>query len=250
MPNSRPIIGPNYEGEDYSAKITQNGYNNFEMRPTTGKRNSNRERDRGPIKDLAKDLNIYNVNTQAVGNPHTQVGSEKDMASDRNLRGWFACIVGIVRIPYNDKFGTLDGPWISIEPDLVTMAEPALGILAVTIPTLKPLYYWFILQSKAPGSSIRHYAYCPRVERRHCSRSNSPYNSTEMPDTHPIRNDRVGPSHGQPAHTAKVETDSSAPTEADEGPGIHVTDQIELAIYANRDGEWIRVDDGNEPVQQ
>ncbi|KAI3332481.1 hypothetical protein HD806DRAFT_480729 [Xylariaceae sp. AK1471] len=61
MPDSKSIIGSNYEGEDLRLWIA---YNKL----------YDRERGRGQIKGLTQDLNTYNVNTQAFGSPHTQVG--------------------------------------------------------------------------------------------------------------------------------------------------------------------------------
>ncbi|KAI0532438.1 hypothetical protein GGR58DRAFT_490195 [Xylaria digitata] len=163
--------------------------------------------------------------------------------------GCSACIIGIVRIPYNSKFGTSDGPWVSIEPDLVTMAEPAVGILSVTIPRLRPLYYWFAPPKSKPSYSFAsRYARAPRVGGRLNDCLDTTCEGTKVSSPDLLQHDGIGTLYGRSTHTAKIETDVEASAGAIGVAGIHVTDQIELIRYTQRNGVWIPEDERNESV--
>ncbi|KAI1416809.1 hypothetical protein F5Y13DRAFT_204156 [Hypoxylon sp. FL1857] len=136
-----------------------------------------------------------------------------------------ACIVSIVRLFYSLQIGTIDGAWDAAPSLIVSIVELTVGMLAVSVPTYRPLY------------------------RRMFSRS---IDDSRWRFEGPTKDTLKKELYGRDTQTT-VNVSASRGYFQDAPPGINVVDQIELVRHTNRSGNWVRVDDDGErlcePVQ-
>ncbi|KAI0972146.1 hypothetical protein F4678DRAFT_472144 [Xylaria arbuscula] len=120
--------------------------------------------------------------------------------------GSSACIVSIVRLAFSLVVSSTSDPsWNNVDTGFVSAVELLVGILAASIPTYRPLY------------------------RRYIQRSTTLY---------PKQNSNF-PSQGQVSarsHNANKSAKNRAPVS---GPGVHITDEVELTRHTFREGNWI-----------
>lgn len=136
-----------------------------------------------------------------------------------------ACVVSIVRLPFSLQVGTDDETWNTVPTAIVSVAEITLGMLAVSIPTYRPLYERIFggrggIRRESNGANA-----CRYKETLHMglygAGTRNDVNVTS-PGTH------IGCSHG----------------------GINVTNHIELVRHTNKSGNWVRVTDEDEDEEQ
>ncbi|KAI0097891.1 hypothetical protein GGR51DRAFT_539522 [Nemania sp. FL0031] len=131
--------------------------------------------------------------------------------------GASACAASIVRLPYSISIGTNDETWDIVPNAIVSLVEIAVGMLAVSIPTYRPLYnYAFGIKACSNNNSDGHV--CRLKETLHMS----------LYGEH-MRNDVRVTSPG-----IHMGTDCG---------GINVTNHIELVRHTNKSGKWVRVMD-------
>ncbi|KAI1433477.1 hypothetical protein GGR50DRAFT_705391 [Xylaria sp. CBS 124048] len=126
--------------------------------------------------------------------------------------GSSACIVSIVRLAYSLIISsTADVSWNNVKPGFVSAAELLVGILAASIPTYRPLYRRYFQRLKnVSGNS---------------------------------GNDSNPPGKGQLPSQSRGANISARQGVTVNGPGVHVTDEIELTRHTFRDGAWVRLAD-------
>ncbi|KAI1477934.1 hypothetical protein K445DRAFT_307757 [Daldinia sp. EC12] len=122
--------------------------------------------------------------------------------------GSSACIVSIIRLAYSLVVSsTADVSWDNVPPGFVSAAELLVGILAASIPTYGPLFRRYIA-----GTTVR-------------------------------SSQRYGRSKGQISsqlHSASISVSGAG---AINGPGVHITDEVELTRHELRNGAWVRIED-------
>ncbi|KAI1763486.1 hypothetical protein GGR53DRAFT_467259 [Hypoxylon sp. FL1150] len=136
----------------------------------------------------------------------------KDMLTITFAMGSSACIVGVIRIVFTLGVGTgagsADSPWDNVMSGALSVVELMTGLLAVSIPTYRPLF--------------KHVFYSSEVS--------SNYQNHRMTESY----------RNIPSHTAQV---SVGTFRRETRPGIRVTDQIELIKHAAQDRSWVMVID-------
>ncbi|KAJ2985945.1 hypothetical protein NUW58_g5266 [Xylaria curta] len=133
--------------------------------------------------------------------------------------GTSACIVSIVRLPYSIKIGTSDGAWDATPTFIISVVEITVGMLAVSIPSYRPLYEHFF------GGGI--------------CRSSSNARAGKYKDTLHMS------FYGEDARN-DVNVSSPGTHLGCEHGGISVTNHIELVRHARKSGSWVRVTDEDE----
>ncbi|KAI1109750.1 hypothetical protein F5Y14DRAFT_391642 [Nemania sp. NC0429] len=135
--------------------------------------------------------------------------------------GTGACIVSIVRVPFSLQVGTDDETWNTVPTAIVSVTEMTLGMLAVSIPTYRPLHEHIF----GGGGGM-------------CRKSNGT-NPCRYKDTlhmgfyaEGTRNDVNVTSRGNHIGCPHA--------------GINVTNHIELVRHTNKSGNWVRVTDEDE----
>ncbi|KAI2633170.1 hypothetical protein GGS26DRAFT_590766 [Hypomontagnella submonticulosa] len=132
-----------------------------------------------------------------------------------------ACIVSIVRLFYSLQIGSVnDGAWEAVPSLIVSLVEATFGMLAVSVPTYRPLYRRIFYRS---AEDLRW-----RFEEVTKETTREGLYGKEIRTDVNISTSR-GHSHDTP-------------------PGIKVVDQIELARHENRSGNWLRVSDDDEQI--
>ncbi|KAI1798972.1 hypothetical protein F4811DRAFT_558304 [Daldinia bambusicola] len=122
--------------------------------------------------------------------------------------GSSACIVSVVRLAYSLVVSsTADISWDNVHPGFVSAAELLVGILAASIPTYGPLFRRYIVGSTA--------------------RSSLPYGRSKGQVSSQLHSASISVSGGGAVH----------------GPGVHITDEVELTRHELRNGAWVRIDD-------
>ncbi|KAI1490019.1 hypothetical protein F5X96DRAFT_679383 [Biscogniauxia mediterranea] len=135
--------------------------------------------------------------------------------------GGSACIVSIIRLPYAIDLGNFDGSWTAVPAAMIGAVELMAGILAVSMPTYRPLYYQLFKRTEVPKLY------------------KGPDGSYK--GSYSINNGRIY-TNNLP-HTVSVSVDTSS---GDPAPGINITDQIELIRHTHKNGVWVRVPDNSE----
>ncbi|KAI1170845.1 hypothetical protein F4777DRAFT_583518 [Nemania sp. FL0916] len=129
--------------------------------------------------------------------------------------GGSACIVSIVQLRYIPNLGSTSDPsWDTGPISIISLFEVAIGILAVSIPTYRPLYQ-YLTRGDVPTQ---------------------------------IGGDRVVNSYAKNTYTAQVSVNSNffSSTASEAQPhGIIATDQIELVRHVKKGGTWVQVDDAS-----
>ncbi|RYC55773.1 hypothetical protein CHU98_g10435 [Xylaria longipes] len=133
--------------------------------------------------------------------------------------GTSVCIISIVRLPYSIKVGTSDGTWDAAPTFIVGVVEIAVGMLAISIPTYRPLY------DHVFGGGVCRDSADARVCR---------YKETLHMGL-----------YGKDAQTDVNVTSPGTHIGCDHG-GISVTNHIELVRHAKKSGSWVRVTDDEE----
>ncbi|KAI1181341.1 hypothetical protein F4777DRAFT_526933 [Nemania sp. FL0916] len=136
------------------------------------------------------------------------------------LVGISACLVSILRLPFSVLVGRNDRTWDVVPTGIIGMVEITIGLLAVSIPTYRPLYE-HIFGGERERSDKRTSHPLKFMETLHMGiYGQGP------------RNDVNVTSHG-----THMGCDHA---------GINVTNHIELVRHANRCGNWVRVTDEDE----
>ncbi|KAI1821617.1 hypothetical protein F4861DRAFT_450797 [Xylaria intraflava] len=156
--------------------------------------------------------------------------------------GSSACIISIIRLPFQLAVGTVDANWTSVPSGYLSCLELTVGIFAVSSPTYRALYRR-IFQPKGstwerPSGNTNHSWKDLLRARRSGSRAESVGSGSRRPS-----NERDWNAKYQ--HTATVYA-VPGPAAAVQGNGISITDDVEMIRYSNRDGTWtqIREDEG------
>ncbi|KAI1756885.1 hypothetical protein F4782DRAFT_549283 [Xylaria castorea] len=134
--------------------------------------------------------------------------------------GTSACIISIIRLPYSIQVGTSDGTWDAVPAFIVSLVEIVVGMLAISIPTYRPLY-----EHVFGGGVCRDSKLNARVRR---------YKETLHMDL-----------YGKDAQNDVNVTSPGTHMGCDHG-GINVTNHIELVRHAKKSGSWVRVTDDEE----
>ncbi|KAI1128787.1 hypothetical protein F5Y10DRAFT_168159 [Nemania abortiva] len=130
--------------------------------------------------------------------------------------GASACIVSIVRLPFSVSIGTNDETWDVVPNAIVSLIEITVGMLAVSIPTYRPLYGYIFGRGDFSDGNSTHA--CSFKETLHMGL----YGER-------MRND--------------VEVTSPGIHIGCDHSGINVTNHIELVRHTNKSGKWVRVMD-------
>ncbi|KAK8005918.1 hypothetical protein PG991_012215 [Apiospora marii] len=93
----------------------------------------------------------------------------------------------------------------------------AVGILAVSIPTYRPLYRLVVYGPDVPGQ--------PSRPHQTSKATGSSQNNQSFQHQNPSRGVTISSDHSR----------------LDSSPGVHVTNQIELVTHARRNGNWVKV---------
>ncbi|KAI0446525.1 hypothetical protein F4803DRAFT_18792 [Xylaria telfairii] len=133
--------------------------------------------------------------------------------------GASACIISIVRLPYSIKALTSDATWDVTPGFIIGVVEIAVGMLAVSIPTYRPLY-----EHVFGGGVCR-----DRNSTRACR-----YKETLHMGL-----------YGKDAQNDVNVTSPGTHMGCDHG-GINVTNHIELVRHTKKSGSWVRVTDEEE----
>ncbi|KAI3331630.1 hypothetical protein HD806DRAFT_477917 [Xylariaceae sp. AK1471] len=128
--------------------------------------------------------------------------------------GCTACLVSVVRLAWAQTLDGSDGSWAGVSITYISIIETTVGILAVSIPTYKPLY-------KRLVDSSNYYFRRGYMENS----SNKDKQRGELPQKSMI---------------------PSAPRESHVAPHINVTHQIELVRHTKMGGSWVRVSEDDE----
>ncbi|KAJ8133590.1 hypothetical protein O1611_g44 [Lasiodiplodia mahajangana] len=128
----------------------------------------------------------------------------------------FAVGASIVRIPYSVSIGMNDETWDVVPNAIVSLVEITVGMLAVSIPTYRPLYNYTFGRAACGDSNDGHV--CRLKETLHMS----------LYGEH-MRND--------------VQVTSPGIHMGSDCGGINVTNHIELVRHTNKSGQWVRVMD-------
>ncbi|KAI0378947.1 hypothetical protein F5Y04DRAFT_290669 [Hypomontagnella monticulosa] len=130
-----------------------------------------------------------------------------------------ACIVSIVRLFYSLQIGSVDdGAWEAVPSLIVSLVEATFGMLAVSVPTYRPLYRRIF----------------------HRSAEDLRWHSDGA-----TKDSMKKGLYGREVQT-NVNVSAAKGHLPDVSPGINVVDQIELVRHANRSGKWVRISDDDE----
>ncbi|KAI8628967.1 hypothetical protein F5Y19DRAFT_464918 [Xylariaceae sp. FL1651] len=132
--------------------------------------------------------------------------------------GSSACIVSIVRLPFSIKVGTNDGTWDAAPTVIVSVVEITIGMLAVSIPTYRPLYRYLFGGGSDNTTTTYVSSYKETLHKNLYGKDTQNDVNVTSPGMH------IGPGHD----------------------GINVTNHIELIRHTNRSGSWVRVLDEDE----
>ena len=124
-----------------------------------------------------------------------------------------------MRLPFAVKVSTSDSTWDTVPTVIVSFFEIAVGMLAVSMPTYRPLYYHIFGKEKCSGSNSARV--CSYKETLHMGL------------------------YGKGTHDAVNVTSPGIHMSCDHG-GISVTNHIELIRHTNESGQWVRVTDEEE----
>ncbi|KAI0903308.1 hypothetical protein F4823DRAFT_636274 [Ustulina deusta] len=146
-------------------------------------------------------------------------GQEKWLVLSTFAVGSGACIISIVRLPYSIKVGTNDETWDAAPTVIVGVLEVAVGMLAGSMPTYRPLYMHIF------GGGMC----CDNNSTRACSYKETLHMGLYGESTHNDVNVTSPGTHMGSNHS-----------------GINVTNHIELVRHTNKSGHWVRVTDEDE----
>ncbi|KAI1361166.1 hypothetical protein F5Y08DRAFT_26870 [Xylaria arbuscula] len=135
--------------------------------------------------------------------------------------GTCACILGYVRIPFSLKVGTSDETWDAAPTIIISFLQIVIGMLAVSMPTYRPLYNHIFGKGECSGSNSARARACSYKETMHMGL------------------------YGKGTHNAVNVTSPGIHMNCDHG-GISVTNHIELIRHTNESGQWVRVMDEEE----
>ncbi|KAI1424480.1 hypothetical protein F5Y12DRAFT_797059 [Xylaria sp. FL1777] len=144
---------------------------------------------------------------------------EKWLVLSTFAAGSSAWIMSIVRLPYSIKAGSHDETWDAAPTVIVSVLEVTIGMLAVSIPTYRPLYKQ--ISGRRMSSDTNSTRACSYKETLHIGL------------------------YGKNAHT-NVNVTSPGTHMGSDHSGINVTNHIELIRHTNKSGHWVRVTDEDE----
>ncbi|KAK7919959.1 hypothetical protein PG985_007981 [Apiospora marii] len=169
------------------------------------------------IINIITDFTILGLPIPLVWRLHTP-RSKKILLTITFVVGGSACIVSIVRLQSTLQIGsTTDGSWDNVYPGYLSVIELAVGILAVSIPTYRPLYRLVVYGPDVPGQ--------PSRPHQTSKATGSSQNNQSFQHQNPSRGVTISSDHSR----------------LDSSPGVHVTNQIELVTHARRNGNWVKV---------
>ncbi|RYO83906.1 hypothetical protein DL766_001733 [Monosporascus sp. MC13-8B] len=171
----------------------------------------------GGIINIVTDLTILCMPIPLVWKLHV-TRQKKLLLCFTFAMGGSACIISMVRLAFALEVGsTADGSWDNIPAGLLSVVELMTGILAVSIPTYRPLYRRLVEGPSWVKQSIQNdYASGNRNAEYHRSFGR------EGPRSVSVSAGRVSVGTRQ---------------------GISVTNQIELTVHTSKGGSWVRVPD-------
>ncbi|KAI0141915.1 hypothetical protein GGR57DRAFT_519895 [Xylariaceae sp. FL1272] len=131
---------------------------------------------------------------------------EKRRAAFTLAFGCAACLVSIVRLAFAQTIDLADGSWTGVRITYISIVETTVGILAVSIPTYKPLYVRLFGRPKRRSS------------------------------------DGGGDSNSSGLQKGSIPLSA----QGSRNPHIRITHQIEQVRHANLGGAWVEVPDEDE----
>ncbi|KAI0456253.1 hypothetical protein F5B21DRAFT_522714 [Xylaria acuta] len=137
--------------------------------------------------------------------------------------GASVCTISIVRLPYSIKVGSSDGTWDAAPAFIISVVEIAVGMLAISIPTYRPLYEHVFGGGGCRDSNTARA--CRYKETLHMGL------------------------YGKDAQTDVNVTSPGTHMGCDHG-GINVTNHIELVRHTKKSGSWVRVTDDDEEEEE
>ncbi|KAI0402872.1 hypothetical protein F4802DRAFT_574104 [Xylaria palmicola] len=170
------------------------------------------------IMNVLTDIVIMGMVIPLVWNAPKRV-QKKWLVAVPFVTGAITCIISIVRLPYSLQTGTSDATWIAAAITIVSIVEITVGMLAISIPTYRPLYE-HLFRGGVRGNNDNT-CDCGYKEALHMGLYGGEAQSNvkvTSPGTH------VGSDHG----------------------GINVTNHIELVRHTKKSGNWVRVTDEDE----
>ncbi|KAI0433899.1 hypothetical protein F5Y09DRAFT_350484 [Xylaria sp. FL1042] len=144
---------------------------------------------------------------------------EKWLVLSTFVVGSSACIMSIVRLPYSIKVGTNDETWDAAPTIIMNVLEITAGMLAVSMPTYRPLYKHIFRGGISKDRSSTQV--CRYKETLHMGL------------------------YGKGTHN-DVNVSSPGVHLGSNHSGINVTNHIELVRHTNKSGQWVRVTDEDE----